>query len=692
MKALRIALGLVVLTVAGPGRLWAQEASPVFPGDPLVAGFPVVAVVDAREIAGRTVQVDAAGKLLPWPVAGDVGRSYEGYVLSQWTVLQDQLERQRLPYRYCCFAIDPVTYELTPDKGWANSTGYLRAMMEGFVERLYPYTGDRHAVELLQQFFDYELAHGLTPVEGYAWAGVPYPSGDPGAAEYRGWSAHGVDFVEPHVVGEDGYAYLRLWEMTGEERYLKEAIRCAEALVKNYAVGTAAVSPWAYRCHAKDGSLRDGKGMFGYSANVVEPVMLLEELMRLGKGDVAAYRQVRDGAWKWLMAYPMKNNVWVGYFEDVTASMDSMNNVIPLETARYLLMHPEKDPEWKEHARRLIEWVKTTPKWPKYEVHGALVTTEQGDGKAFCCNLPNQCCDSHSARLAAVEAIYYSKTGDAAYREAAYRTYNWVSYWQGLPGKAHAPFADQWWFTDEFADGPRRMMDAFWAVPEWAPAGESHLLGSSSVVRKIEYGRGRVKYSTFDAESVEVLRLDFVPERVTVGRKMVPRRMGLEREGWVFEGKTRVLRVRHGSSGEVEVTGRGGVAPVVLTTFDEPHLAVGSGLVGEYGGVDWGEGGWEIAAPGGKFGTFGLRLVGERGEFKVAGDRVFAGVDVSNGGEGEASLTIKSPGMADMIVSLKAGELRRVRTGWRSAWEVEFDVERGEGLRFDNLAVGRVER
>jgi hypothetical protein len=679
-----------VMIVVGGMRAGAQDQVPVFHGDPVVQGFPVVLGVDALEIAGRAVSVDAAGKLLPWPMADSTGYSYSGYFLSQWAVLQDQLERQRLPYLYCCFAIEPGTYELRPDKGWANSTGYLRAMMEGFVERLYAYTGDRHEVELLEQFFDYELAHGLTPVEGYAWAGVPYPSGDPGAAEYRGWSAHGVDFVEPHVVGEDGYAYLRLWELTGEERYLQEAIRCAEALVKNYSVGDAGRSPWPYRCHAKDGSLKDGKGMFGYSANVVEPVMLLEELMRLWKGDVAGYKRVRDGAWKWLMDYPMKNNVWVGYFEDVTASMDSMNNVIPLETARYLLMHPEKDPEWKEHARGLIEWVKTTPKWPKYEVHGALVTTEQGDGKAFCCNLPNQCCDSHSARLAAVEAFYYSKTGDVAYREAAYRTYNWVSYWQGLPGKAHAPFSDQWWFTDEFADGPRRMMDAFWAVPEWAPAGESHVLGSSSVVKSVEYGRGKVKYATFDAESVDVLRLDFVPDRVMVGGKVVPRRMGLEREGWVFDEKTRVLRVRHVASGDVEVTGMGGAEPVELVTFDQPHLAVGTGLVGVFpaGVVDWGKDAWEIAAPGGKFGTFGLRMLGTKGEFGLVGERVFAGVDVYNGGKGDARLRIKSEAKADVVVGLKAGELKRVRTGWSGATaKVGFEVEQGDGLRFDNLAV-----
>ncbi len=290
-----------------------------------------------------------------------------------------------------------------------------------------------------------------------------------------------------------------------------------DALVKNFTAGDETHSPWPNRLHGRDGSLKDGPGMFPYSANVVEPIMLFDELMRIKQGDVAGYQRVRSGSWAWLMKYPMQNNVWVGYFEDVGGSMDNMNQVIPLEFARYVLLHPEKDPQWREHSRALIEWVKTTPKWPKYEVHGATVTTEQGDGKQFCCNQPNQCCDSHSARLAAVEALYYAATGDVEYKQAAYRTYNWVTYWQGLPAGAHAPFSNQWWFTDQFSDGPRRMMDAFWAVPEWAPAAESHLLGSLSVVTKISYGTGSVTYSTFDADSTDVLRLDFVPDAVRVG-------------------------------------------------------------------------------------------------------------------------------------------------------------------------------
>ncbi|MHB1938568.1 MAG: hypothetical protein ACYCOR_18600 [Acidobacteriaceae bacterium] len=566
-------------------------------------------------------------------------------------------------------------------------------MMQGFIERLYPYTGDPRMLTFLQDFFDYELRNGLTP-KGYAWSQVPYASANPGDRRYTGWSAHGEDYIEPPVVGEDGYAYLRLYEMTGNTKYLREAIRCAEALVKNFKPGDEKNSPWPVRCYARDGVVK-GRGMGSYSADVVEPIMLFDELIRIDQGDVAAYKTVREGAWSWLRKYPLKNNVWVGYFEDVTPSMANMNQVIPLEFARYVLLNPEKDPAWREHARELIEWVKTTPKWPKYTVHGATVTTEQGNGITFCCNIPNQCCDSHTARLAAVEVLYYAKTGDVAYKEAAYRSFNWVTYFQGLAGGAHAPWGDnQWWFTDEFADGPRRMMDAFWAVPEWAPADESHLLGSSSPVTKINYLKGSVTYSTFDAESTDVLRLDFKPEFVTSGGKLLERRLKLDKAGYTFDESTKVLRVRHDGSRDIDIQGTGGKVPLFLITFDDPHLAAGTPLVGQYpsGVIDWGKGNWKIDTPQGKFGTFTLAITDPKAQsakFQFYSPRVFAGVDVYNGGDGDATVTVHSPEVFSSKISftIKPKELRRLRTEWRDpSSSVFFELKNGQELRFDNLA------
>jgi hypothetical protein len=655
----------------------------------------VTTTVDDSAIAGRPVALDAQGKLLPWPIPDDTGYSYSSYFISQWTIVWDQYNRQRLPYYFCCFDFDRTTFELMPEWHWVNSTGYLRAMMQGFVERLYPYTGDTRTIEFLKNFVDYELENGQTP-DDYAWAGVPYPSANPGSRRYTGWSEHGEDYVEPHVVGEDGYAYLRLYEMTGNTKYLRAAIRCAEALAKNYKQGDEKNSPWPYRCLARDGRIDKGSGMFPYSANVVEPIMLFDELMRLNQGNVASYRTVRDGAWTWLMKYPMQNNVWVGYFEDVKASMENMNQVIPLEFARYVLLHPDKDPEWREHSRKLIEWVKTTPRWPKYIVHGATVTTEQGSGlKNFCCNLPNQCCDSHSARLAAVEALYFAKTGDATYKEAAYRTYNWVTYWQGLSSGAHAPFSNQWWFTDEFSDGPRRTMDAFWAVPEWAPADESHLLGSVSAVTKISYGSGSVTYSTFDNDSTDVLRLNFAPDDVSAGGRQISRRSDLSQQGYTYDEKTHVLYVRHTDSRDVDIHGKGGVSPSSLITFDDPHLAVGTALVGRHtnGIVDWGVGVWKIGAPYGKFGTFNLVAADPDAAqvgFHFSDTLIFAGIDVYNDSESEATITIHSPEDREIAFKIKPKELRRLRTGWRDpSSEVVFEFSNGKSLRFDNFAYQR---
>ena len=660
--------------------------------------FPVISTIHPTTIAGRAIKVDAGGKLLPWPMPEDTGYSYNSHLLTQWNILWDQFNRQRYQYFFCCFDFDRTTFEMQPDYHWANSTGYLRAMMEGFIERLYPYIGDPNTIVYLQDLIDYELENGLTP-EGYAWERVPYPSANPGDIRYTGWSVHGEDYVEPHVVGEDGYGYLRFYEMTGNTKYLAAAIRCANALAKNYKPGDADHSPWPVRCYARDGKL-DGPGMGPYSANVVEPIMLFDELLRLNQGDRNEYERVRHGAWEWLQQYPMKNNVWVGYFEDVKPSMENMNQVIPLEYARYVLLNPDKDPEWQEHARKLIDWVKTTPKWPKYVVHGATITNEQGNGKTYCCNLPNECCDSHTSRLAAVEALYYAKTGDAAYKEQAFRSFNWVTYFQGMPENGHTPFGLQWWFTDEFSDGPRRLMDGLWAEPEWAPSDESHLLGSSSVVTKISYGRGSVTYSTFDSSSTDVLRLNFHPDSVTAGGRKLDQRADLKEDGYLLDAAKNIIRIRHAQSKDIDIQvdpnspGKQMTAEPVLflVNFDNPHVGARVPLRGQYpsGVIDWGEDNWMVFPPHNLMSSFSLGTASTdatSAELHFPAPRTLLRLDVYNHSDKEVVLTLRAPEMREVVFHLKPGALQRIRTDWRiRASKVAFESSGLGSLRFDNLA------
>ncbi len=235
--------------------------------------------------------------------------------------------------------------------------------------------------------------------------------------------------------------------------------------------------------------------------------------------------------------------------------------------------------------------MKTTPKWPKYIVHGATVTTEQGDGKSFCCNVPNECCDSHTSRLAAAEALYYAKTGDEAYKEEAFRSYNWVTYFQGMPADAHAPFGNQWWFTDEFSDGPRRMMDGVLgrsgvgARGRVAP-GRLEFRGHQDRVRK-----GSVTYSTFDASSTDVLRLSFAPGAISSGGRKLARRGDLKQEGYTLDDATHVLRIRHERSRDVDIQGAADEPMPLVVDFDNPHVGANVTLQGQYpsGVIDWGE-------------------------------------------------------------------------------------------------------
>src|SRR5215813_8308938 len=104
IKVVRIAIAML-LTV---NLLAAQQPKP----------FPVTSTADEPTIAGRPVQLDAQGKLLPWPMPDNVGYSYASHVLTQWTILWDLHNRQRIYYFHCCFDFDRTTYELIPDQKW----------------------------------------------------------------------------------------------------------------------------------------------------------------------------------------------------------------------------------------------------------------------------------------------------------------------------------------------------------------------------------------------------------------------------------------------------------------------------------------------------------------------------------------------------------------------------------------------
>jgi hypothetical protein len=141
---------------------------------------------------------------------------------------------------------------------------------------------------------------------------------------------------------------------------------------------------------------------------------------------------------------------------------------------------------------------------------------------------------------------------------------------------------------------------------------------------------------------------DFVPDFVMANGTPLNRRKDLDEPGYMFDDSTHVLRIRHDDARDIDVQGKDGNRPPLYLTFDDPHLAGGTFLEGEYpaGVIDWGTDVWRINVPEGKFGTFNLCLADNKAsaaEFRFYSPRIFVGVDVYNGGASEATVTVSFP-------------------------------------------------
>lgn len=274
-------------------------------------------------------------------------------------------------------------------------------------------------------------------------------------------------------------------------------------------------------------------------------------------------------AWGWLYSHQLDPHSpaydrWTGYFEDVSKDQSDLNQAAPTYTALYLMNLPDPDavdPGWRSQVGHLISWVKQHFGVGPFD--GATGINEQGPmyGQNY------QCCSaaglgSDSSRWAAVNALYYARTREPQAREDAFRSLNYATYFAASNGEVSCCGLDmgpiQYWFSDGYADYLRSFNWAMAAIPSLAPRGQSHLLGSTSVVQRVAYGHDRISYRTFDADATEVLRLAFRPVSVRAGGLALRRETSLGGAGYSVEalsGGGFVVRIHHVNSGGVVVTG-----------------------------------------------------------------------------------------------------------------------------------------
>ena len=538
------------------------------------AGVAVVALAATGAAAPRppvhpllpwhAAVVDANGKLLAWHKPRS-GLGYDRVLRLGWGFLERRVPRDSrtgLPVNvlYAVFDGDSLAGAY-----WQHNPAFLNATLVDSLVAWYPYSGDRRAIATVRRALDHQLTHGTTPVR-WAWGGVPFATSCAGDRDYgrclAGMPRRFYGGIEPDKVGLLGLGYLRFYELTGGRRYLSAALRAADALARHMRQGDDERTPWPFRVDARTGRVVDG-AQFGGA--VVAPIALFDELLRVGVRRPARYARARALAWRWIRTHPLEPssptfNRWSGFYEDVAYNPRSRNQVPPTLVAQYLLTHPAPgsiDADWRRHVDALLRWVRTS--FGRGPFRGAQAIDEQrAPGKPGCCSPAGL--GSTTSRWGALHALLAARTGDAAARETAFRSLNYATYFARPDGRVACCGRRPWntyWFSDGYGDYLRSFNWAMAALPELAPARQTHLLGSTSVVQRVAYGRRRVVYRTFSRNAEEALRLRYRPVRILADGRALPRRTALDGEGYTVAplGRDFVVRVRHEGARHLRVLG-----------------------------------------------------------------------------------------------------------------------------------------
>lgn len=302
------------------------------------------------------VFIDQDDKLLSW--VNTQNDAYGRVAFLSWDFLLNRVPNDPangLKVYFTHSEYDPTTFA---GSAWPNNPAGKNAMIANSAVLFYAYSGDRRVIDLAGTLLDHQLQYGTTPAN-FDWANVPWSTGAASSRDYgNDAQLEGAGVLEPDKLGELGHdGYLALWKATGFTRYRDAAIACADALAAKIRTGSASQSPWPYRIRAQNGAVVEQ-----YSAHVIAPIRLFDELIRLNLGNTSSYTTARQIAWNWLMTYPMTNNRWNQYFEDVTVQPDqfyNLNQYIPGQTARYLLENKSKDANWQAHVQSLLNFIET---------------------------------------------------------------------------------------------------------------------------------------------------------------------------------------------------------------------------------------------------------------------------------------------------------------------------------------------
>jgi len=373
--------------------------------------------------------------------------------------------------------------------------------------------------------------------------------------------------AQPDKAGSFGLELVHVYKIKNDPVFLDAAVKIANTLAANVNTGTADHSPLPFKVNVFTGKtvllkLQGGTGKSTdtacYTSNLTPTLQLFFDLIQLHAGRMAEYQAAALKILAWLKKYPIQNNKWGPFFEDVGEWSQTQINA--MTCARYMMEHPQYFPEWKTEVKNIINWVHVNFANDKWKKFGVIVTNEQSVYP-----VPG---NSHSARQAADELLYSFLTGDTSLHTNAVHELNWATYAVDFDGKNCFP-TDEPWLTDGYGDYVRHYLRAMAVYPVLAPP-EDHILSSTSVIQQADYkghfkkylsvefdkpdtSMVRIYYRSFDSDGTEIIRLKAKPSEVLLNGIPLHEVASGEGYSWAALEKGGVLSVRRKNGNKVIV-------------------------------------------------------------------------------------------------------------------------------------------
>ena len=347
------------------------------------------------------------------------------------------------------------------------------------------------------------------------------------------------DSIEPDKAAFLGSAYVAVCEATGDKKYLAGARAVAATLARHQREDGS----WPFRVVPEDGLVWQDLGG--------APVFFVEFFERMLRHEnEPAYQRACDQALKLMLQRNVKRNLWGTYHEDIVSKPEDYLSAESMSfTAAYLFRRAKGHPECVEMGRGILR--RMEERLVHTEGHAAAPAPAVAEQLGFAHIMPG-----HTARYCLALAELYAVTHDEQVKRRAASGISALTYMQSPEGlfrtffhtvnpKARGIKRPNWYSQHLYT--VCHVLEAMPGLPEIAPDGQDHLLGSDLFIREIRYSPGEIEFETI-APSRTVLKLSFAPKVVRAGTRELSRVKSPpanDSVGWFFDPATKLLTIRH---------------------------------------------------------------------------------------------------------------------------------------------------